>query len=58
MDIDTETRRIAPIAYFTGDTVDIINGVQDSDKEKNPFLEFSRIFLFLFFSFFLMSYRL
>ena len=30
MDIDTETRRVAPIAYMTEGTVDIVNGVLDT----------------------------
>ena len=30
MDVDTETRRLAPIAYYSQDTVDIINGVKDT----------------------------
>ena len=29
MDVDTETRRVAPIAYMADGTVDIINGVSD-----------------------------
>ena len=30
MDIDTETRRVAPIAYMADGTVDIVNGVLDT----------------------------
>ena len=30
MDVDTETRRVAPIAYMSDGYVDIINGVSDT----------------------------